>query len=104
MELTHQVAQDAERTNVYCKLKAGRDAVKAERDTNGGVSFKECVRGGHVGGGRRAGAVVAHLRWKWRSPSTGRSDRGREVSEKPRKRLVQRLRVAAVNLSFIDKV
>ena len=97
MKLTHQVAQDAE-------LKAGRDAVKAERDTNGGVSFKECVRGGHVGGGRRAGAVVAHLRWKWRSPSTGRSDRGREVSEKPRKRFVSSPRDAAMKLSFTQKV
>ena len=56
MQDVHQVAQDAERTKVYCELKGGRDAVKAERDTNGGVSFKE----------RRSGRPY------WRRP-TGRS-------------------------------
>ena len=61
-----EVAQDAEKTKVFCELKAGRDAAKAERDTNGGVSFKECVRGGHIGDGRQAGGIVGHLRWKWR--------------------------------------
>ena len=104
MQDVQQVALDAEKTKVHCELKARCDAVKAERATNGGARAKDCVRGGPIGDGRRAGAIPAHRRSRRRSPSNGRSDGGREASEKPRKRLLTRPRVAAVSLSITEEV
>ena len=102
MQDVQQVALDAEKTKVSCELKARCDAVKAERATNGGARAKDCVRGGPIGDGRRAGAIPAHRRSRRRSPSNGRSDGGREASEKPRKRLLPFRRVAAVSSCFTD--
>ena len=104
MQDVQQVALDAEKTKVHCELQARCDAVKAERATNGGARAKDCVRGGPIGDGRRAGAIPAHRRSRRRSPSNGRSDGGREASEKPRKRLLRRPRVAAVSLSITEEV
>ena len=104
MQELYQVALDAESAKVSCELKARCDAVKAERATNGGARAKDCVRGGPIGDGRRAGAIPAHRRSRRRSPSNGRSDGGREASEKPRKRLLRRPRHAAVSLSITEEV
>ena len=104
MQVLYQVALDAESAKVSCELKARCDAVKAERATNGGARAKDCVRGGPIGDGRRAGAIPAHRRSRRRSPSNGWSDGGREASEKPRKRLLPRPRVAAVSLSITEEV
>ena len=81
MQELYQVALDAESAKFSCELKARCDAVKAERATNGGARAKDCVRGGPIGDGRRAGAIPAHRRSRRRSPSNGRSDGGREASE-----------------------
>ena len=64
MQELYQVALDAESAKVSCELKARCDAVKAERATNGGARAKDCVRGGPIGDGRRAGAIPAHRRLK----------------------------------------
>ena len=86
MQVLHEVALDVERMKVLCELKPRCDAVKAERDTNGGARVKDYVRGGPIGDGGRAGAIPGHRRSRWQLPSNGRSDGGREASEKPRKR------------------
>ena len=68
MQELHLVAEDAESTKVHCELKARRDAVKAERETRTAARGEGLRSERHIGRAGSAGAILAHLRWKWQTP------------------------------------